>query len=169
MRHGKPDGVWQRPLVRMALLLTVLLLLVLLAVQMLLHSRSRIAAANPAMRPALEALCALAQCTVGPMRQIESVAIESSSFTLLRPDTYRLAFSLKNNAGLDLAMPAFELSLTDTQDQPVIRRVLLPAEFGADSRPLAAGSDWNASLELDVKTAAGIGRVAGYRLLAFYP
>ena len=43
------------------------------------------------------------------------------------------------------------------------------AEFGAASRLLAASSDWSSALSLNVKAAANVDRIAGYRLLAFYP
>ena len=102
------------------------------------------------------------------MRQIESVVIESSSFLRLRGDVYRLAFSLRNNAAVDIAMPAIELSVTDAQDQALSRRVLLPAEVGATSLLLPAGGEWGSKLSLNVKSG-GAERIAGYRLLAFYP
>ena len=67
-------------------------------------------------------------------------------------------------------MPALELTLTDTQDQAVVRRVLMPAELGA-----ASGRDRGrlrvvrlASALAVAPTATG-DRIAGYRLLAFYP
>ena len=169
MRDGKKKTLWHRPAVRIVLLMLVLLLFAAIAAQVLMHERDRIAAAQPAARPGLLVLCALSRCSLSPLRQIESIAIESSSFTLTRGDNYKLAFSLKNNALLDLAMPAIELSLTDAQDQPLIRRVILPSEFGAPSKPLAAGSDWNSSLSVSVKSTANMDRIAGYRMLAFYP
>ena len=169
MRDGKHKSIWQRPMVRIILLLLVLLLISALAAQVLIHERDRIAATEPSARPGLLALCTWTRCTLSPLRQIESIAIESSSFSLVRGDNYKLAFSLKNNAVLDLAMPAMELALTDGQDQALIRRVILPAAFGAASKPLPAGSDWSSSRSRCVKPGANMDRIAGYRLLAFYP
>jgi predicted Zn finger-like uncharacterized protein len=169
MRDGNKRTFWQRRGVRIVLLVVLLLLLLALAAQVLIHERDRIAAVEPGARPALLALCALSGCALSPLRQIESIVIESSSFTSTRADTYKLAFSLRNNALLDLAMPAIELALTDAQDQPVIRRVILPSEFGAASHPLAAGSEWSSSVALNVKASANMDRIAGYRMLAFYP
>jgi predicted Zn finger-like uncharacterized protein len=169
MRDRNRKTIWQRRGVRIVLLLIVALLLVALAAQVLIHERDRIAATEPRARPALLALCAWSRCALSPLRQIESIVIESSSFTLTRGDNYKLAFSLKNNALLDLAMPAIELALTDAQDQPVIRRVILPSEFGAASHPLAAGSEWSSSVAVSVKASATMDRIAGYRMLAFYP
>ena len=51
----------------------------------------------------------------------------------------RLLFRIENITPGE--MPAIELSLTDTQDQALIRRVILPTEFGAPSNVLAAGAD----------------------------
>ena len=169
MRESKPKTIWQRRGFRIVLLVVLVLLLAVLAAQVLVHERDRIAAAEPAARPALLALCAWSRCALSPLRQIESIVIESSSFALTRGDNYKLAFSLRNNALLDLAMPAIELALTDAQDQPLIRRVILPSEFGAASSRLAAGSEWGSSVSVSVKASANMDRIAGYRMLAFYP
>ena len=84
-------------------------------------------------------LCGWARCEVSPLRQIDSIVIDSSSFTRDRGDNYRLGFSLRNNAAIDVAMPAIELSITDSQDQVLFRRVIWPAEFGTPSNLLGAG------------------------------
>ena len=66
-------------------------------------------------------------------------------------------------------MPAIELTLTDTQDQPVVRRVLTPAELGTGAPVLGAASDWSGSVAMAVAVNGSGTRIAGYRLLAFYP
>ncbi len=171
VRDARRKAFWRRPLVRVVLLLVVLLLLALLGLQVAVHERARIAAMEPRARPLLQQLCAQLQCAVEPLRQIESVVIDSSSFTKLRPDTYRLSFTVKNNAPLPLAMPAIELALTDSADQPVLRRVLSAADLGAASPNLspvlAAGGEWSGTFTLNVSVNST--RVVGYRLLAFYP
>lgn len=167
--HPQQASLWRRPAIRRGLLVIVLVLLALLGAQFLIKERSRVAAMEPALRPLLHAVCAVAGCTMAPLRQIESIVIDSSSFSRVRDDNYHLGFSLKNTAPIDVAMPAIELSLTDPQDQPVIRRVILPAEFGAPATALARNSVWNGSLALGVQAGVGAQRIAGYRLLAFYP
>ncbi len=169
MRNGEKKSPWRRPMVRILLLLLVLFLVAALAAQILIHERNRIASMLPSTRPLLLVLCAWSRCELTPLRQIESIVIDSSSFGRLRGDNYRLGFSLRNNSTIDLAMPAIELALTDPQDQALIRRVILPTEFGAASRLLAAQSDWSSSLSLSVKIATNTDRISGYRLLAFYP
>lgn len=169
LQDEPPPSVWRRPVVRVLLAVLLVLLLALLAMQYLVKERDRVAAMQPAMRPVLEAACAVADCSIGPLRQIESIVIDSSSFSRVRGDDYRLGFSLKNTAPIAVAMPAIELSLTDPQDQPVIRRVILPSEFGARSAALASAAVWTGSLALTVQPDIGAQRIAGYRLLAFYP
>lgn len=169
MREQKSASFWHRPLVRASLVLVCLVLLAGLAVQVIVHERDRIAAIEPKSRPVLRALCSVMRCAVLPLRQIESIVIDSSSFNKIRGDAYRLDFTLKNTAPTGLALPAIELSLTDSQDQPVMRRVFLPSEFGATSDVLNAGSESNGSLALSVKANGNADRIAGYRVLAFYP
>lgn len=140
-----------------------------LAAQLLIQERNRIAQIEPATRPVLVALCALAQCELGPLKQIESIVIDSSSFANLRAENYRLEFSLRNTATLDVAMPSIELSLTDAQDQTLVRRVIRPDEFGAPTPALPTDSSWSGALTLNVKLAKNMERIAGYRLFAFYP
>ncbi len=169
LRSDRTPSFWQRRATRIVLLLLLLALLATLAAQVLLSQRNRIAALEPATQPLLLAMCAWQGCTLSPLRQIESIVIDSSSFSRIRGDDYRLAFSLKNNAPIKIAMPAIELALTDPQDQPVIRRVIQPAEFGAVSGALSGASVWSGTLALNVKPGTQAERIAGYRLLAFYP
>ena len=167
--HGAAEpSRWQRNGVRRALAVIAGLLAVTLVAQVLRHERDRLAAIEPALRPTLGTLCQWTGCSLSPMRQIESVVIDSSSFSRLRGDVYRLAFSLHNAAPIDIAMPSLELSVTDARDQALARRVILPAEFGATTPVLGAGAEWGSRISLNVKSG-GTERVAGYRLVAFYP
>jgi predicted Zn finger-like uncharacterized protein len=169
MRGARSPSPWHRTWVRVGLLLTSLFLGLLLALQFVVNERDRMAALEPALKPWLEELCAFAECTVAPLKQIESVVIDSSSFNKIRGDVYRLNFALKNTAPVDLALPAIELSLTDIHDQALMRRVFQPGELGVRSGVLQAASEVNTSLTLGVKTNSSAERIAGYRILAFYP
>ncbi|WP_353619158.1 DUF3426 domain-containing protein, partial [Paracidovorax cattleyae] len=73
----------------------------------------------------------------------------------------------RSRADYPVAMPALELTLTDAQEQPVLRRVLLPQDLSAPAE-LPAHGEWGGAWPVNVG-AAGNARVAGYRLLAFYP
>jgi predicted Zn finger-like uncharacterized protein len=149
-------------------LLATVLLMVLVA-QVLVQERDRIAATESAAVALLNPLCELTGCSISPLQQIESVVIDSSAFTKIRPDLYRLSFSLKNMAMVDVATPALELTLTDRQDQALVRRVFTASELAALKPVLAAGSEWAASMSVSIQLPGAVDRISGYRLLAFYP
>lgn len=168
VRAARRKAMWNRPAVRWGMSLLCLLLFVALALQITLQERDRIAAIDARARPWLEQMCIPLGCRVAPLKRIESIVIESSGFNKVRGNAYRLTLSLRNKGTVPLAMPGIELALTDGQDQPVLRRVLLPAEMGA-SEVLAPGAEWSAALPVSVSLNGASARIAGYRLLAFYP
>ncbi|EYC52401.1 thioredoxin [Hylemonella gracilis str. Niagara R] len=184
---------WRHPAVRALLVLLCCVLSMALLLQVAHHERDRLAAREPALRPWLQVMCEQLDCTVEPLRQIESVVIDGSAFSKIRDELYQLNLTLRNKAAVDLALPAVELVLTDVQDQVLIRRVLLPQELGmgsnaaqdeglrtqGTSRLIRSGSEFQATVLMEIKNGNGganraaapglEGRVAGYRLLAFYP
>ena len=106
---------------------------------------------------------------MGPLQQIESIAIDSAAFSQIASGHYRLSFTLKNSAHLMLALPSVELTLTDIQDRVVVRRVLSSQELAATSDDLAANAEWPVLVDLRLQTDVSAPAVVGYRLLAFYP
>jgi len=150
--------------------LACLCALAVLALQYLRHERDILVARQPQLRPVLQALCDWTHCRLAAPRMIAAISIEGASLSSDRNEGYRLDFTLRNGARMPLAMPAVELTLLDTQERALVRRVLQPNEFGAPG-VLAAGAERNASLpvRLSGPDAAGLPPVAGYRLSAFYP
>lgn len=144
------------------------LLAALLCLQLVVHERDRLAAMEPRLNPLLLPLCDLLECKLAPLRQIESVVIENSSFVNVRGGVYRLNATLKNTGPFEVAMPALELTLTDLQDQSVIRRVIAPYELGPTPHTLAAGAEFQATFPLSVKLPTGSEKFSGYRLVIFY-
>jgi hypothetical protein len=168
MRQSSTATQPTRPLVRNLLVALCLLLTAFLALQYLLVERDRLAATAPALRPLLSGACALLGCTVSAPRQIESIAIESSTFSSLKPGVYVLNLTVKNTSALELEAPALELTLTGMQDQALLRKVLLPAQaLGKQQMP--AGAEVSVSLPVRVIAGAVADKIAGYKLLAFYP
>ncbi len=170
VRDARRRAFWGSPGMRWTMGASCAALGLLLAGQVMFHHRDRLALQVPALQPALAALCASFQCRLGPPRRIESIAIESSAFTRVRADAFRLSLTLSNQADIPVATPALELTLTDLQDQPVLRRVLQPADLGPDApQAIAARTEWTSTLTLAIAPAANPARVVGYRVLAFYP
>ena len=169
LRDKRAGSFWHKPLLRATLVLLSLALLLGLAGQIVFHERDRIVASQPGLKPWLLALCGHLNCTLSPLRRIEFIVLDSASFSKIRGDSYHLNFTLKNTATTALAVPAIELTLTDALDQPAMRRVFFPTELGVQLDTLAAGSEWPMSLAIAVNAGDTVARVAGYRLLAFYP
>ena len=187
VRDAERRDFWKRPLVRGMLTGFSLVLALLLGLQWVIQQKDSLAASEPRLDAALRVLCDALGCQIEAPRRVESLVIDSSTFNKIAPDAYRLSFVLKNTGSVPLEMPALELTLTDTNDQALVRRVLLPAQFGVDTGLLAARAEVAGVVNLRVSgdagravTAAGSNapvssaganslRVAGYRVLAFYP
>jgi predicted Zn finger-like uncharacterized protein len=170
---------WRSPGMRALLSLVALVLLALLAVQLALHQRDALAAMQPQTKPWLQRLCQQMGCQVQAFKHIEAVVLDSSSFNKInksdspaeaRTPSYRLLITLKNTSSISVALPHIELSLQDSQEQTVLRRVLSPADLGAQKPELAAGQEFsgNAAMQVDVTQIDGQ-RVSGYRVITFYP
>lgn len=169
VRQARRKEFWTRPGVRAVLVLLLLAAAATLVGQVAYRDRDRLAASSPQLRPWVARMCSVLGCRLGPPLQVEAIAIETSSFNKLRDYTYRLNVTLRNQAPNEVAMPSLELTLTDSQDQPVVRRVLQPGEFAPGRTAMPARGDWSTSVALAVNANAGGARIAGYRLLAFYP
>jgi hypothetical protein len=139
------------------------LVLVLLA-QFVMAQRNWLAAEEPALRPLLSALCA---CEVTWPREPEAVLIESSSFTENPQGGFTVQLRLKNTQHHPVAMPALELSLTDLQDQVLVRRVFTAEELSGKDHVLAL-RDVRSSLNFDLDDKVSK-RVTGFRAFVFYP
>jgi predicted Zn finger-like uncharacterized protein len=141
------------------------LLVMGLCFQGIIHGRHEMAARMPHLEPVLAAVCAPLQCTIDPVRRLDGLVIDGSSFT--PGDTeFVLNITLRNTQEVSLAMTSLELTLTDAQDRAIIRRVLKPSEMGAPSI-MASGSVWNGAVSIEPLYATA--DIAGYRLVSFYP
>lgn len=167
VRAARRQAFWRSAPVRVSLWVLCVLLTGLLAVQIAWHERDRLAAQTPALRPLLIQLCAALDCDLHPYRHIAAVQIDSSGLSKGGPgDSYQLQVTLKNTSAVDVAMPALELSLTDAQEAVLVRRVLLPDEWGGPA-VLPAASEWSVRTPVALQGAAS--QLSGYRVLAFYP
>ena len=176
VQQARRNAFWKNAWVRTLLVIASLLLATTMLVQVGIQHKDQLVTQVPEVRPLVQAICDQFGCQLGQLRKIDAVVIDSSTFTKLNLDTYKLNFSIKNLGSVAIVMPSLEVTLTDTQDQPLMRRVLLPAQFGAGAASLSPGIDFTGSVTIEVSAAsaqrsaaAAPSRVAGYRLLAFYP
>jgi predicted Zn finger-like uncharacterized protein len=116
-------------------------------------------------------LCESFGCAIGLPKLSNYLHIEASDLKAVDPshsNEIELLVSVRNRAPIDLAYPAFELTLTNSLEQAIARRVFLPAEYlpsAAQAGGLKAGTELPIRLFLDT----GVLRAAGYRLYMFYP
>jgi predicted Zn finger-like uncharacterized protein len=169
LRQADRAARWRRPRVRAALAAGCGLALALLLGQAALAWRDLLAARWPVLQPALAQTCTLLGCTLQPPRRIDALVVDSSA--LLRLDAapqaglYRLSVALRNRESHAVALPALDLTLTDTQGRLVARRVLQAAELPGAPEALAAGAEWVAQATLQAEGMA----LAGYTIELFYP
>lgn len=161
-----PVSRWERLGVRIALGCATALLVLGLLVQAAVQWRESILGWNRHSLGVLQALCVPFQCTLASPRRIADVVIDASGFRHLQGSQYELSMTLHNRSAASLLMPVLELTLTDAQEQPLVRRVLQPAELDAPAE-LLAKKRWEATVPVAL-TVPDL-PVAGYRLLAFYP
>ena len=179
LRETGQRDFWKLPLVRAVLGLVCLALLAGLLGQLAIGQKDVLAAQEPRLAPLLQAACRLLGCEVRPLRRIESLVIEQASFSKTGLDAYRLGFVFRNIGDAAVEVPALEVTLTDGQDQAVVRRVIMPTQFAAGAVTLAPYTELAGALSLTVVSAgnqtasapaqAGLVPVASYRILAFYP
>lgn len=151
--------------------LAAMAMLALLGAQSAYVFRTELAATRPDLRPALEKLCAALECDIPLPRKPDLVSIESSD---LHPDPKQgklllLVATLKNRAPFVQAYPHLELTLTDTQDRPLVRRVFAPPEYLTAGTDMRAGFAANGDLALSLWLEAAEVGATGYRLYLFYP
>ena len=160
---SQPSEVAAAPL-PLSWVLTSAVLVLLLVCQFLWVQRNWLAAEEPALRPLLSTLCA---CEVTWPREPDAVLIESSSFTENPQGGYTVQLRLKNTQHHPVAMPALELSLTDLQDQVLVRRVFTAEELSGKDH-VQALRDVRSTLNFDLDDTVSK-RVTGFRAFVFYP
>jgi predicted Zn finger-like uncharacterized protein len=151
--------------------LAIPVLVLLLAGQALFHFRDAIAANWPTVKPALIRLCAVAGCEVRPMRDISGLSIEASD--LQADPAHRglliLSTTIRNRAPYSLAYPDLELTLSNTNDQIVVRRAFTPQEYVSGAADPRTGIGANSEIAVKLFIDASATTQAGYQVYLFYP
>ncbi len=166
-RPAQPaDRAMTRPFATVAALLAVLL-----ACQLVFHFRTAIAISIPGLRPALAALSDALGTGMPLARHSEWVSIETSELQIDpgRNKLLALQATLRNRAAYAQAYPALELTLTDSNDRVIARRVLQPEEYLLPSLLPEVSFAANADVEIRLWIEASGIKAAGYRLYVFYP
>lgn len=146
-----------------------LLVLALLA-QAIYFFRADLAARLPSMKPALAGYCRILKCTIPLPQHADLITIESSELEAdpAKASQIILHALLRNRAPYAQSFPILELTLNDSQDQPLARRSFRPAEYllMASSEPLGLQPKSELAIKLHLDTADL--KPTGYRLMLFY-
>lgn len=146
------------------------ILLVVAIAQSIYFLRSQIASAYPSTNTFLVSACKKIGCRIELPKKIDLIAIDDSD---MQEDAdyvglIHLSSTLINQANFSQAFPNVELTLTDIEDSPKLRRIFKPTEYlpaHTDiTKGIAAGEEIKIKLPITVKDEV----VAGYRIFVNY-
>lgn len=133
--------------------------------------RTPLAAHLPAIKPALATYCHLFNCSVPLPEDAELISIESSSLDAdpVLENQVTLNALLRSRAVYTQAFPVLSLTLNDSEDKPLARRLFLPSEYLPADENEAAGFPANHETIIKLRLHIADLRPIGYRLELFYP
>ncbi|MBU1690532.1 MAG: DUF3426 domain-containing protein [Gammaproteobacteria bacterium] len=151
-------------------LIGILLLLASIGVQGVYFFRSDLAAHYPEFKPLLQQFCGVLKCSIRLPANPDLLSIETSNLEADPQQANLVALNaiLRNRAKLAQEYPQFELTLTDTQDRMIARRIFTPREY-AKSADFNRGIAPNEEVTLKLYLDLGDLKAAGYRVFLFYP
>jgi predicted Zn finger-like uncharacterized protein len=145
----------------------------LAAIQFALTLRTDALETWPALRPALVQACSVFGCTVAWPAHAELLTIVGSDLAAIPgTDVIELDAAVRSRANFIMALPAIEVTLTDTQNRTIARKVFLPVDYLASSgepssridEGLAPGLDLSVRLVFEARGLSA----TGFVLYPFY-
>lgn len=151
-------------------LMGILLLFVTLLGQGMYFFRTELAARYPDVKPLLVEFCGVLECTVRLPANPDLLNIETSNLEAdpQQANLVSLNAILRNRSVFAQEYPQLELTITNTQDQMIARRIFTPGEYAryADlSRGMTPNEEVTVKLYLDLVDLTA----SGYRVYLFYP
>jgi len=154
---------------RIAMALGSVLLLLVLAAQLLRTFSSALAARYPDMRPSLVTVCATLDCRVELPARIDQLVIDTGELTTLGGNAYTFSTQLRNQGDSVQAWPSIELTLSDVDDKPLVRRVFGPRDYLPAGPLLKAGFAAHAEQPIKLHFRVEEPALSGYHIAVFYP
>lgn len=134
--------------------------------------RTEIMVSFPQVKPLYELACKRLSCEIGLPRLADQLNIDASDLQFIdpqRPNLVKLTALVRNRSRVPVEYPAFELTLTNAQEQVVARRVFLPSDYLEDTEKTDSGLAGRRELAVSLFLDTGALRAAGYRIYLFYP
>ena len=154
---------------RIAMVVGSVLLLLVLAAQLLRSFSSALAARYPDMRPSLVTVCATLACRIELPAQIDQLVIDTGELTTLGGNAYTFSTQLRNQGDTTQAWPSIELTLSDADDKPLVRRVFGPRDYLPAGPLLNAGFAAHAEQPVKLHFRVEEPAPSGYHIAVFYP
>ncbi|VVD73561.1 hypothetical protein PEP31012_00740 [Pandoraea eparura] len=142
----------------------------------------------PALRGVFAAIGRPIHVTIAPPRQPDKVQISSVTLVTDAPGTtdvttgtpasnatsgeavpMTLTVFIRNQADYAVAWPSLELTLSDIDGKPVVRRVFSASDYVADATLRVAGLAPHNERTIRLRLTAQAALASNYRVLAFYP
>lgn len=138
--------------------------------QSLFFMRNEIALYYPQFKPLLVRSCQVLNCKIQLPEEIELIVIDDSD---MQEDPERagliyLSSTLINTGDHTVAYPDLELTLTDVDDNPVIRRIFKPAEYLPKNISQETGLNPHAEIRVKLAISVDENKVSGYRVFVTY-
>jgi len=133
--------------------------------------RDQLAAWFPQTKPLLSRACTYISCQIGLPMQIESVSIESSELQALAPDQNRFSLIalLRNRSETVQAWPNIELTLNDTNEKALARRIITPRDYLPSPQEISKGFAPKSEQSIKLFFELAQLKASGYRVYLFYP
>lgn len=149
---------------------TLLLFIVLLA-QATYFFRVELAAHLPGIKSTLASYCKLLNCNIPLPQKIDQLSIESSDLESDPKQASVIALNaiLRNRAPYAQTYPNLELTLTNSMDEVLARRIFPPAEYLKPNEDEKQGLLPNHEVGIKLHLDTADLRPTGYRLFLFYP
>jgi predicted Zn finger-like uncharacterized protein len=154
---------------RIAMLAGSVLLLLVLAAQVVMHFRTPLAARYPGLKPTLVSLCGVLGCRVELPARIDQLVIDTGELTTLGGNAYTFSTQLRNQGDSIQAWPSIELTLSDADDKPLVRRVFGPRDYLPAGPLLDLGFAAHAEQPVKLHFRVAQAQPSGYHIAVFYP
>jgi predicted Zn finger-like uncharacterized protein len=153
----------------LSILISLLLLLVFIGLSVY-FLRGKIASEYPQLKPALERACKKLNCTIDLPKNLDLISTGNSD--MQEDDAYQsvinFSSSLQNNATYSQAYPNIELTLTDSDDTPVIKKLIKPKDYLVSKKKLAQGLAPHEIANIKIALHVDEANVTSYRILLLY-
>ncbi|MGB4812901.1 MAG: DUF3426 domain-containing protein [Methylophilaceae bacterium] len=146
------------------------LFLIAAIAQTIYFMRGEISAYFPSTKPLLQQACEKIECSINLPKKIDYIVIDDSEMQedSERQGLIRLSSLLINQASFAQAYPNLELTLTDADNKPKLRRTFKPKDYLPAKTNLESGIPAGAEIKVKLAISAKDENVTGYRLFVTY-